>query len=158
MLNSPWNCKIWCRFDANPVSCNWGLIERWISHLIIVVISDLRCKKPIESHHDSNEHKMRPVKIFTSVIQSLRVITFCFYKPDQTQKSRGGKRRNQRLARHRDHSIKLIQNNSENVIFKAYVVFFQWLSLLLNEHRVLYCNSRTYVPEVLTCISRFLNE
>ena len=25
MQKSPWNCKIWCRSDANPVSCKWGL-------------------------------------------------------------------------------------------------------------------------------------
>jgi hypothetical protein len=32
MPNSPRSSKIWCRSDANPVSCNWGL-SYGIEHL-----------------------------------------------------------------------------------------------------------------------------
>jgi hypothetical protein len=34
MPNSPRSSKIWCRSDANPVSCNWGLTKRTCEMLI----------------------------------------------------------------------------------------------------------------------------
>jgi hypothetical protein len=32
MPNSPRSSKMWCRSDANPVSCNWGLRHTWGDH------------------------------------------------------------------------------------------------------------------------------
>jgi hypothetical protein len=38
--NSPRSSKIWCRSDANPVSCNWGLRSRYKSTVCASVGSE----------------------------------------------------------------------------------------------------------------------